>query len=214
MTAKRTRIRVYVVDDHPIVLEGIKQFLQANEDHIDLIGGCGTGKEVMEALTLTAVDVLLLDINLPDVNGIDVCKQIRQQFPGIYIIAISNYNERSMITKMLQNGATGYILKNASAFELCTAIETVYNKSLYFSPAVQQVLFEAALEDPLDLPRLTRREEEVLRCIAKGKTTSKMAEELFVSTHTIETHRRNLMQKFNVSNAASLIRMASEYKLI
>lgn len=214
MIANRPKIRVYVVDDHPIVLEGIKQFLQSNDEHIELVGGCGTGKEVLEALAFTTIDVLLLDINLPDVSGIDVCKQIKQQFPSIYIIAISNYNERSMITKMLQNGATGYILKNASADELCTAIETVYKKSLYFSPDVQRTLFEAALENPLDLPRLTRREEEVLRSIAKGKTTNKMAEELFVSTHTIETHRRNLMQKFNVSNSASLIKMASEYKLI
>lgn len=214
MTANQTKIRVYVVDDHPIVLEGIKHFLQSSEDDIELVGGCGTGQEALAALATADVNVLLLDINLPDMSGIDVCKQVKQQFPAISIIAISNYNERSMITKMVHNGATGYILKNASADEIRAAIETVAKKSLYFSPDVQQALFEAALSDPPELPRLTRREEEVLRSIAEGKTTSKIAEQLFVSTHTIETHRRNLMQKFNVSNSAALIKMASEYKLI
>jgi len=214
MTANQTKIRVYVVDDHPIVLEGIKHFLQSSEDHIELVGGCSSGGEALRALATTNIDVLLLDINLPDISGIDVCKQVKQQFPAISIIAISNYNERSMISKMVNNGATGYILKNASADEIRAAIETVYKKSLYFSPDVQQALFEAALDDPADRPRLTRREEEVLRSIAEGKTTNKIAEELFVSIHTIETHRRNLMQKFSVSNSAALIKMASEYNLI
>ncbi len=214
MLSKPLKTRVYIVDDHPIFLEGIKNFLQSKSDDIELKGGCGTGKEAMEALLTEEVDVLLLDINLPDMNGIDLCKLIKQQHPDINIIAISIYNERSMITKMLQNGATGYILKNASAEELYTAIKTVVNKSLYFSTDVQRSLFEAALDDPLDLPRLTRREEEVLRCIGEGKTTSEMASQLFVSTHTIETHRRNLMQKFNVSNSAALIRMATQYNLL
>src|SRR5687768_9897381 len=125
MTANQTKIRVYVVDDHPIVLEGIKHFLQSSEDDIELVGGCGTGQEALAALATADVNVLLLDINLPDMSGIDVCKQVKQQFPAISIIAISNYNERSMITKMVHNGATGYILKNASADEIRAAIETV-----------------------------------------------------------------------------------------
>lgn len=213
MLTSQYKIKVFIVDDHPVVLEGMKYLLHLNEQ-IEVKGGCETGREALDFLSRDRADVILLDINLPDINGIDLCKQIKQLHPDIFIIAISIYNERSMITKMLQNGATGYLLKNASTQELLTAIQTVYNKSLYFSADVQKSLFEAALDDPLDLPRLTRREEEVLRSIGEGKTTNEIAEQLFVSPHTIETHRRNLMQKFNVSNSAALIKMATQYKLI
>ncbi len=214
MPEQQSEIKVFIVDDHPIVLEGIRHFLESKNNRIQVAAACGTGKELLDALPGLNIDVLLLDINLPDINGIDLCKQVKELYPSINIIAISNNNERSMITKMLQNGATGYILKNASADELFTAIETVFNRSVFFSPDVQRVLFEAVVDEPLDLPRLTRREAEVLRKIAEGKTSGQIAEQLFVSTHTIETHRRNLMQKFNVSNSASLIKMASEYKLL
>jgi DNA-binding NarL/FixJ family response regulator len=205
--------RILIVDDHPVVLEGMKALLQDN-DMVDVKACCSNGKDALEFLLENRVDVVLLDINLPDISGIDLCKSIKQQYAHIHIVAISNYNERSMITKMLQNGATGYVLKNASAEEIMDAIRAVVKKTVYFSPEVQKSLFEAALDDPLDLPKLTRREQEVLRCIAEGKTTAEIGDTLFISPHTVETHRRNLMQKFQVSNAAALIRVASQYQLI
>jgi len=206
-------ISLLIVDDHPVVLEGMKALLLDSEEVL-VKGCCNNGQSAQLFLQDESVDVILLDINLPDMSGIDLCKQIKQQYPQTYIIAISNYNERSMITKMLQNGATGYVLKNAGADEIINAIKAVVNKTVFFSPEVQQSLFDAALEDPLDLPKLTRREQEVLRCIAEGKTTSEIGEVLFISPHTVETHRRNLMQKFEVSNAAALIRVATQYQLI
>ncbi|HWV73717.1 MAG TPA: response regulator transcription factor [Pseudosphingobacterium sp.] len=206
-------IRILIVDDHPVVLEGMKALLQDN-DMVEVKACCSNGKDALEFLLENSVDVVLLDINLPDISGIDLCKSIKQQYAHIHIVAISNYNERSMITKMLQNGATGYVLKNASAEEIMDAIRAVVKKTVYFSPEVQKSLFEAALDDPLDLPKLTRREQEVLRCIAEGKTTAEIGDTLFISPHTVETHRRNLMQKFQVSNAAALIRVASQYQLI
>lgn len=206
-------IRILIVDDHPVVLEGMKALLQDN-DMVEVKACCSNGKDALEFLLENRVDVVLLDINLPDISGIDLCKSIKQQYTHIHIVAISNYNERSMITKMLQNGATGYVLKNASAEEIMEAIRAVVKKTVYFSPEVQKSLFEAALDDPLDLPKLTRREQEVLRCIAEGKTTADIGDTLFISPHTVETHRRNLMQKFQVSNAAALIRVASQYQLI
>jgi DNA-binding NarL/FixJ family response regulator len=206
-------IRILIVDDHPVVLEGMKALLQDN-DMVEVKACCSNGKDALEFLLENRVDVVLLDINLPDISGIDLCKSIKQQYAHIHIVAISNYNERSMITKMLQNGATGYVLKNASAEEIMDAIRAVVKKTVYFSPEVQKSLFEAALDDPLDLPKLTRREQEVLRCIAEGKTTAEIGDTLFISPHTVETHRRNLMQKFQVSNAAALIRVASQYQLI
>lgn len=206
-------IRILIVDDHPVVLEGMKALLQDN-DMVEVKACCSNGQDALAFLLENRVDVILLDINLPDISGIDLCKLIKQQYADIHIVAISNYNERSMITKMLQNGATGYVLKNASAEEIIDAIRAVVKKTVYFSPEVQKSLFEAALDDPLDLPKLTRREQEVLRCIAEGKTTAEIGDTLFISPHTVETHRRNLMQKFQVSNAAALIRVASQYQLI
>lgn len=206
-------IHILIVDDHPVVLEGMKALLQDN-DMVEVKACCSNGQDALAFLLENRVDVILLDINLPDISGIDLCKLIKQQYADIHIVAISNYNERSMITKMLQNGATGYVLKNASAEEIIDAIRAVVKKTVYFSPEVQKSLFEAALDDPLDLPKLTRREQEVLRCIAEGKTTAEIGDTLFISPHTVETHRRNLMQKFQVSNAAALIRVASQYQLI
>ncbi|QNL50672.1 response regulator transcription factor [Olivibacter sp. SDN3] len=213
MSIHRQNISLLIVDDHPVVLEGMKALL-LDSDLVEVSACCGSGSETLSFLQEQTVDVVLLDINLPDVSGIDLCKQIKQLRPNTHVIAISNYNERSMVTKMLQNGATGYVLKNASAEEIINAIKTVVNKKVYFSEEVQQSLFEVALEDPLDLPKLTRREQEVLRCIAEGKTTAEIGELLFISPHTVETHRKNLMQKFNVSNAAALIRVATQYQLI
>ncbi|WP_134087638.1 response regulator transcription factor [Olivibacter sp. XZL3] len=206
-------ISLLIVDDHPVVLEGMKALLSDNAS-VTVKACCHDGDSALGFLTEVSVDVVLLDINLPDMSGIDLCKQIKQLYPRTHIIGISNYNERSMITKMLQNGANGYVLKNAGAEEIIDAIRSVVNKKVYFSPEVQQSLFEAALHDPMNLPKLTRREQEVLRCIAEGKTTAEIGEMLFISPHTVETHRRNLMQKFEVSNAAALIRVATQYQLI
>lgn len=206
-------ISLLIVDDHPVVLEGMKALL-SDIASVTVKACCHDGDSALRFLTEENVDVVLLDINLPDMSGIDLCKQIKQLYPHTHLIGISNYNERSMITKMLQNGANGYVLKNAGAEEIMDAIRSVVNKKVYFSPEVQQSLFEAALHDPMNLPKLTRREQEVLRCIAEGKTTAEIGEMLFISPHTVETHRRNLMQKFEVSNAAALIRVATQYQLI
>jgi len=206
-------ISLLIVDDHPVVLEGMKALLQDNEQVL-VKGSCYDGKSALHFLENTAVDVVLLDINLPDMSGMELCKEIKRLYPQIHVIGISNYNERSMITKMLQNGANGYVLKNAGAKEIVESITSVMSRKVYFSPEVQQALFEAALHDTFELPKLTRREQEVLKYIAEGKTTHEIGELLFISPHTVETHRKNLMQKFDVSNAAALIRVATQYHLI
>ncbi|HOA38268.1 MAG TPA: response regulator transcription factor, partial [Flavihumibacter sp.] len=131
--------------------------------------------------------------------------------PKSKILGMSTYNDASVIRQMVQKGAKGYLIKNATAEELYTAIENVYNGRTYFTADVQRILAESSLKS---LPRLTRREQEVLRLIAGGKTTQQIAEQLFVSPLTVETHRRNLMQKFGVSNAPALIKMAIDEKLL
>lgn len=206
-------IKLAIVDDHPVVREGIKSLLQEHPE-ILVIGACANAAEAISFLESQQADVILLDINLPDISGIDLCKQLKTRYPELRILAISNYNERSLITQMLQNGATGYVLKNASAQELVTAVKTVASKRLYFAPEVEESLNDTSGPDFRELPKLTRREQEILKLIAEGLTTGIIADQLFISPLTVETHRRNLMQKFNANNAAALIRVASQYKLI
>lgn len=206
-------INIIIIDDHPLVLQGFRYLLK------DLKGltvtGCFTSaQDSLDFLSGHDADIVLLDINLPDLSGIDLCSEIKKISPFSRIIAISNNNERSMITRMLQNGASGYILKNASTEELMRCITDALSGKLVLSRDVQQVLAQPDLRELKITPRLTRREKEILKLIAAGNTTIEMADQLFISPLTVETHRRNLMQKFEVSNAPALIRIASEHQLL
>lgn len=202
-----------IIDDHPMVIEGLRSLL-ADQPDIHILYSCTVGKEAFRLLNEVSdrrVDVVLLDINLPDISGTDLCAGIAVAFPSIRILGMSTYSEASLIYQMIQHGAKGYLLKNASADELVRAIHLVHDGQVYFSPEVQKILAEFSIKDK---PQLTRREKEVLKLIADGITTQQIAEKLFVSPLTIETHRRNLMQKFGVNNAPAMIRAAIENKLL
>ena len=199
-----------IVDDHPMVIEGLRALL-ADQDDMAITHTCTLGEEAFRLLGAHTPDVVLLDINLPDVSGTDLCERIKVAFPTVCVLGMSTYSEPSLIYQMIQNGAKGYLLKNASADELIRAIHLVCDGQVYFSPEVQRILAEFSVKDK---PQLTRREKEVLALIAEGTTTQQIAEKLFVSPLTIETHRRNLMQKFGVNNAPAMVRAAIEQKLL
>ncbi|UOQ52784.1 response regulator [Hymenobacter cellulosivorans] len=207
-----TPIRVVLVDDHRMLLAGLQMLLQA----LDFISVVGTATSAAEAYAVVAEhrpDVVLLDINLPDQSGVDVCRQLTEAQPGLKILALTTLQEKSYVTRMMQEGAAGYVLKNASPEELAEAITRVHAGKKYFSDEIQELLLQpepAAAVRPL----LTRREREVLTLIAQGLTSQEMAQQLFVSALTIETHRRNLLTKFGVHNTAMLIRLAAEYQLL
>lgn len=203
-------IRVIIIDDHPIVLQGFSHILQS-EEHIELLDAFTSAKEGIAFLQERPVDVVLLDINMPDMNGIEACEKISKSHPHTKVIAISNNNENSIIQRMLQSGASGYILKNASADELVQCIRNAVAGRTALSKDVKGILQSAKSGS---LPKITRRETEILQLLAQGLTSPEIAEKMFVSPLTIETHRRNLIQKFNVSNSAALIHKATELKYI
>lgn len=212
MQTSNESITVIIVDDHPVVIEGLRSLL-AKKDGLEVVGSFTTGKETLDFLSIRTAKVALLDMSLPDMSGADLCLKIKKLSPATFVLAISNHSERSLIVQMLQNGASGYLMKNASGEELTQSILHVIAGQLALSSEVQSIL--AHSEIPLrQIPSLTRREKEILKLVAEGETTAGIAEKLFISPLTVETHRRNLMQKFAVNNAAALIKIAMEQKLI
>ncbi|MDJ1480691.1 response regulator transcription factor [Cytophagaceae bacterium YF14B1] len=206
-------ISVIIVDDHPIVVEGLRSLLQ-HKPEITILNSFINGKDVLPYLNEHPADVVLLDINLPDISGIELCRQIKQTYPQTKVLALSNHSEHSMIAQMLQSGASGYLLKNAPADELLKAIEEITVKTVFLSSEVQKVLLDAYSNTQDTIPVLTRRELEILKWLADGHTTNAIADKLFISPLTVETHRRNLMQKFEVNNVAALIKKAVDCKIL
>lgn len=213
MTTQHKTISVLIVDDHPMVIEGLKTLL-SDDDRVHVKTFFTNGKDTLAFLEKETVDVILLDVNLPDINGVEMVTKILNTRATIAILGLSTYSEPSIINQMIKNGVKGYLLKNATSDELVNAITQAHNGHFYFGSEVQKILADSVTNDSKDLPKLTRREKHILALIAEGKTTNIIAEELFISPLTVETHRRNLMQKLEVSNAASLVKIAVEQKLI
>lgn len=205
-------ISVFIVDDHPLVVEGIISFLQ-KEKNIKVAGTASTANGCIDFFKANIADVILMDINLPDINGMDLCKQIKTAYPGIYIVALSTINQGSYINKMIENGASGYLLKNSDASEILQAIETVEKGSTYFSFEVGKI-YQATNEQKNHTPVLSKREKEILILIADGLTNLEISKALFISVDTVDTHRKNLYTKLKVKNTALLIRKAMEGNLI
>lgn len=205
-------INVMIVDDHPMVLQGIKALL-SNMNDIELAGLAGNAFEAIDILRKELVDVAILDINLPDINGIELCKKIKKEYPYVNVVAMSTFKERTYISQMIQQGAVGYLLKSASAEEIHDAICAAHNGKLYLSMDINPSLFEK-IDKPAAEILLTRREKEILTLIAEGYTNPQIAEKLFVSNSTVDTHRKNLLLKLNAKNTATLIRIAVQQKLI
>ena len=202
---------VFITDDHYMVIEGIRSLLQ-QEKGIDWMGHATNAASCLAFLQQQVPDVILMDINLPDQSGIDLCREVKRLHPSVFILGLSTFSQQSFIEKMLANGASGYVLKNATGVELMEAIDTVMRGKQYLSFDVAVALRQPGLTG--NLPVLTRREKEVLLLIAEGLTNSAIAGQLFISSTTVDTHRKNLLAKFDAKNTASLIRMAAQMQLI
>lgn len=213
MIMQTNKIQIALVDDHPAIMEGVKAILLNNPD-VQIADCFGTGEAILNYLGLHPIDVVLLDIALPDINGIALCQEIKKKAPSTMVLVFSNHSERSIIMQAIQNGASGYLLKNTSPDELRSSIHDVLNGKLVFSKEVQEIISRPSKNELEGPPRVTRREKQVIQLLSEGKTSLQIAEELSVSALTIDTHRRNLMQKFAVKNTAELIKAAMLHRFI
>ena len=206
-------IQVALVDDHPVLTEGLRSLL-LNNMNVGIAGCFVNGEGLLSYMDTHTPDIVLLDIALPDINGIELCQKIKKRSPSTAVLIFSNHSERSMIMQAIHNGASGYFLKNASLDELVNGIREAMEGGIVFSKEVKEIISRPSTNDLEGLPQLTRREKQVIRLLAEGKTSVKIADELSVSSLTIDTHRRNLMQKFGVKNTAELIRAAMLQQLL
>ncbi|WP_407528085.1 response regulator transcription factor [Lacibacter sp. MH-610] len=203
-------IKVFIVDDHYMVVEGIRTMLQT-ESTIDWLGHASNADSCLAFLQQQQPDVLLMDINMPGKSGIELCSEVKQKYPGVFVLALSTFNQQSFIEKMMQNGASGYVLKNASQYELMEAIGTVAKGKTFLSDEAA-----AALRKDINstAPVITRREKEVLELLADGLTNHEIAEKLFLSHTTVDSHRKSLVTKLKAKNTPELIKLAFVHKLI
>lgn len=198
--------KIFIVDDHYMVIEGIRSLLQ-NVDCIEWAGHATNAASCLAFLRRQTPDVILMDINLPDKNGIDLCKEVKDLYPQIRVLGLSTFSQHSFIEKIIANGASGYLLKNATQEELVEGIQAVIAGKQYLSFDAVQAMKKP--DWPEGIPLITRREKEVLVLIAEGLTNAEIAEKIFVSSTTVDSHRKNLLAKFEAKNTASLIKMAA-----
>lgn len=206
------KIKVFIVDDHPLIIEGLLSVL-GRKAEMEIIGHAATGKECLRFFRDHTADIALLDIVLPDISGIDLCRTLLKQKPALKILGLSMFNQKSYVTKMLEQGARGYVTKNSSTEEICMAIQHVYKGHIFISKEAGDNLYQPGISGK-EIAHLTRREKEILRHLSNGLTASEIAGKLFVSKLTIDSHRRNLMSKLKAKNVAVLIKIAVQNELI
>ncbi|MFZ4707648.1 MAG: response regulator [Bacteroidales bacterium] len=213
-------IRIILADDHQIVRDGIKAMLN-DVAGIKIIAQAGSGSELFDLLKKNSIDVLVLDIELPDMTGIDICHQVAADYPEIRILILSMYTGEEFIFQAISEGAKGYLPKNTNREELVMAIKTVADNHEYFSPVISEIMLKSYIQkaksraaDPRDLTDLSKREIEILRMLAEGYPNTDIAEKLFISIRTVESHKSHIMQKLEIHTTVELVKFAIRNKLI
>lgn len=208
-------LRIILVDDHQIMLDGISALLK-NDERFSIVG---TYTRCADALAeMQNVDVVITDIQIPEMNGLEFTKVIRSKFSGVFILALSMSGEDAMVSEMLNAGVNGYVLKNTGQEELKNALMTIVRGETYLSPEIAVALTRALIaqrkeaEDPA--PKLTQREIEIIKLIAKEYSNEKIANELFISERTVETHRKNIFRKTGTKGVVGLLKYAMDKKII
>ncbi|TGG90091.1 response regulator transcription factor [Natronospirillum operosum] len=206
------KIRVLLVDDHLLVLDGLAARL-ACEAHIDIVGQAHNGEEALAAAHELNPDVVIMDVSMPVLSGLEAMARFRVEQPDIRVLMLSMHDDREYILPLVRSGASGYVLKDVSSHELIKAIETVHQGNTYFSSGATQALFHAP-EPRAEIEPLSPREESVLNLIALGQSNKEIARTLTISVRTVETHRYNIKQKLNIQTTAGLTRYAIDHNLV
>lgn len=206
-------MKILMIEDHQVVAQGISTMLNGL-NYVEKVAHVSEGKAGIEFLQQNPeTDIVLLDINLPDGNGIDFCATIRQQFTEVGIIALSTFNQAGIIHKMLENGADSYLLKNTSSDELIETIEKISSGKKFLPPSIRKILSDN-IPTSSKTPVFTKREKEVLALIAEGLTNQEIADKLFISQLTVISHRKSLLEKTESKNTAQLIKYCFEFGLL
>lgn len=201
--------RILIVDDHPLIAQSLTSII--NDSKIgEVVAVATTAKQCLELIATKHFDLVLLDINLPDGNGLDICKSITERYPQIKVLAITSFNEFTIIRKMMDNGASGYILKNSMPDEVVEGIETVLKGETFLCHEVDLLMKKKSDQHIF----LTPRETELLKLICDGYTNPEIADKLFLGVETVNSYRKNLLFKLNARNTAVLVKIAIEQKLI
>lgn len=207
---------IFIIDDHPLVAGGIAMMLK-DVSYLNIAGTATTAEEAIAFLKDNEPEIILLDISLPDMDGLQLCDIIRKENKYSKIIGLTSANDSSIITQLLHRGANGYLLKNMERNELLEAIDKVMDGKIFLSKAANEKVLEhfSSVSTALnEMPAITRREKEILLLLEDGFNGPQIAEKLFISPYTVETHRKNLMQKLNVNSTQQLIKTAKGLNMI
>ncbi len=197
------RIKIILADDHAIVIDGLKMILGANSQ-FEIVGEAENGQEVLDILGKEKTDIVVLDINMPIMDGITCAKRIKSEHKNVKVIILTMYAQKSFIEEIVKIGIDGCLLKNNTGKELEEAILRVHSGKSYYD----QIQSFNSNEETIRKYKLSEREMEIIRCLAEGKTSSEMAEKLFISEHTVKTHRKNILRKLDLHSSAELVQYA------
>jgi two-component system response regulator NreC len=213
------KIRVFLVDDHTVVRQGLRRILESDEE-IEIVGEAGDGRTAIDLVQKLRPHVVVMDVAMPELNGIEATRQILKRVEGAKVLVLSMHGDDVYVRQALKAGARGYLLKDSEDLDLIKAVKAIRAGGSFFSPPVSKVVLSGYLGDKVDgdavdgVARLTDREREVLQLIAEGKTNKEVAHALSVSVNTVETHRKHIMEKLDLHNTAELVRFAIRTKIV
>ncbi|MEJ5993605.1 response regulator transcription factor [Pedobacter sp. Du54] len=208
----KPKTNLFIVDDHQLVVDGLRSLLD-NEEHYTIVGCSNRPKEVLDKLANLEVDVLLTDINMPEMTGVELTRNVKKKFPKIKVLALSMFGERQVIREMIDAGISGYILKNTGKQELLEALAKLSGGLNFFGEEITKELMKSFTNDD-ESSHLTNREIEIIRLIENEYSNKKIADLLFISERTVETHRKNIFRKTGTQSIVGLLKYAYDHKII
>lgn len=211
------KIKLFILDDHQMLIDGLKALLE-NEQRYSIVGTALNANNALKLIGETLPDIVLTDINMPEINGVEFARSLKSEFPNIKVIALSMFGESAIISEMINAGVVGYILKNTGKEELLAALNKIAAGGMFFSDEVAVEMMKSAMEASKKQEKssvfLTGREKEIVKLIAKEYSNAQIADQLFISERTVESHRKNIFRKANVKSIVGLIKYAIENKLV